>query len=69
MNKDFDQLNPTICEPQNVKKLKCEDPEIIKDKTSLFSSSHDIKSNIRINQIDIDETIANTYPEIPDDNS
>ena len=69
MNKDFDQPNATICEPQNMKNLKCKDPEIIKDETSLSSSSHHIESNIRINQNNIDKIITNTYPEIPDDNS
>ena len=68
MNKDFDQPNATICEHQNIKNHKSEDPEILKGETSLSCSSHYIESNIRLNQNDIDEIIANIHPKIPDDN-
>ena len=67
--KDFDQSNSRICEPQDVKGIKCEDPQITKNKTSSSSSSHDIEGNEETYRNNIDKINSNNNLEILDDNS
>ena len=67
--KDFDQSNSRICEPQDVKGIKCENPQITKNKTSSSSSSHDNEGNEETYRNNIYKINSNNNLEILDDNS
>ena len=70
MNKiAFSHLNAAMDEPQNMKNSTYEDPEVVKDETSLFISPNGIESIVRINQNDINRIVTNNCPEKPDDAS